>query len=68
MICDIAKFEKRQISVITNRVIKLFNLEIEENTPIFINDNNLELMANKHPDDFAKYGRDLKTIIDCTMG
>jgi len=64
MVCNIAKFEKRQIGVITKRVIRLLNLEIEEDTPIFINGNNLELTEEKHPNDFAKYGKDLKIIID----
>ncbi|MHB1377736.1 MAG: PBECR3 domain-containing polyvalent protein [Candidatus Humimicrobiaceae bacterium] len=64
MECDTTKFKKRQIGKITNRVIRLLNLEIEEDAPIFINDNNLELIAIKHPYDFAKYGNDLEKIIN----
>ena len=42
----------------------MLSLEVEEDTPIFINDNNLKLMGKKHPDDFAKYGADLENIIE----
>jgi hypothetical protein len=64
MECNINKFKKRQIGKIANRLIELLSLEIKEDTPIFINDNNLELIAEKHPDDFAKYGNDLEKIIN----
>jgi hypothetical protein len=58
------RFKKRQIGKITDRVIKLLNLNIEIDTPIYINGNNLSNIKRKHPQDFKKYGHKIKTIIE----
>jgi hypothetical protein len=57
-------FKKRKIAEITSRVIYLLNLAIPEGTPIYINDNNLEQIKRKHPNDFTKYSNDLIEIIN----
>jgi hypothetical protein len=58
------KFQKRQIGKITNRVICLLELDIPEDTPIYINDHNIEIIQEKHPDDFMKYGNDIEEILN----
>lgn len=51
--------QKREIAKITGRVIGLLDLDVKEGTPIYINDNNIEGIKRKHPEDFTKYGSDL---------
>ena len=55
---------KREIAKITGRVIYLLELDVKEGTPIYINDNNIERIKRKHPEDFIKYGNDLIEIIN----
>jgi len=55
---------KREIAKITDRVIYLLELDVKAGTPIYINDNNIERIKRKHPEDFTKYGSDLIEIIN----
>src|SRR4030042_3718133 len=57
-------FIRREIAKITDRVICLLSLDIEEGTPIYITDNNIKTIKRKHPEDFNKYGNDLVGIIN----
>jgi len=57
-------FKRQKISKITVRVITLLSLNILEDTPIYITNNNIVQIKKKHPEDFAKYGNDLLEIIN----
>lgn len=51
------------IGYIDSRVIDLLGLELTPNTPIFIGEQNIEHMKDKHPDAFLKYGHKLSEIL-----
>jgi len=44
-----------KIGAFSSSVIKLLNLDIPINTPIFIGESNILHMKNNHPVDFEKY-------------
>lgn len=54
----------RKVGKITKKVIKILNLDIEENTPIFIGDGNIEHIKHRHFNDYIKYGNDIKDILE----
>ena len=56
-------FKKRKIAEISDRVIYLLELDIDEKTPIYITNNNIKQIKKKHPEDFTKYGENLLEII-----
>lgn len=45
----------RQIGIVNKQVIKLLNLELYEEIPIYVGDNNIEHMKKEHYDDFERY-------------
>ena len=53
----------RQIGKISKKVIKILNLQYEDEQPIFIGDANIKHMKEEHPNDFKKYGADIEDII-----
>ena len=55
---------KKQVGKVTNKVIQLLNLEYEEELPIILGDSNIEHMKRQHFDDYIKYGKDIKEIIN----
>lgn len=60
MYCIISKTTKgnimnKRIGKVNNKVIKLLNLNYESEMPIYIGDNNIEHMKNKHLEDYNKY-------------
>lgn len=54
----------KQIGKITKKVIQTLNLNIEEDTPIYISESNIEHMKNKHLEDYNKYGKQIANIIE----
>lgn len=54
----------KQIGKISKNVIKALKLDIEENTPIFISDRNIEHMKNNHPEDYSKYSKQISNILN----
>lgn len=52
-----------KVGEIDVRIIKILNLLIEPNTPIFLGGTNLEHMKKEHPKDFEKYGDRLVEIL-----
>ena len=54
----------KQIGKVTKKVIKLLNLEYEEELPIILGDSNIEHMKRQHLEDYMKYGNDIKNIIN----
>jgi len=57
-------YKKRKIGKIDDRVIYLLDLNLPEGTPIYINNNNISRIKRKHPNDYAKYGKDIVDIIN----
>ena len=53
----------KQIGKVTKKIIKILNLPYKDEQPIFIGDANLKHMEEEHPNDFKKYGADIKDII-----
>ena len=54
---------KKQVGVLNQRVVSLLGLSVPAGTPIFIGDSNIDHMKTSHPDDFKKYGGDIKDIL-----
>ncbi len=54
----------KRIGKINKKVIDALNLEIEENTPIFIGEANIEHMKIRHPETYKKYGKFIPDIIE----
>ena len=54
----------KQIGKLTKKVIQLLNLKYEENIPIILGDTNIEHMKRQHFEDYMKYGKDIKEIIN----
>ena len=54
---------RRLIGRFSSEVIKLLELDIPAGTPIYIADSNIAHMKSSHPNDFMKYGNDIKSII-----
>ena len=53
----------RQIGKISKKVIRILDLQYEEEQPIFIGDANIKHMKEEHPNDFKKYGSNIEDII-----
>lgn len=53
----------RQIGKINKRVIKLLNLDYDEELPIILGDINIEHMKREHLEDYNKYGKDIEEIL-----
>lgn len=54
----------KQIGIVNKRVIKLLNLQYEEEMPIILGDSNIQHMKRQHFDDYEKYGQDIVEIIN----
>lgn len=53
----------RPIGKITKKIIKLLELDYNEEKLIFIGDENIKHMKEEHAEDFKKYGSKIKQII-----
>ncbi len=42
---------KRQVAVITQKIINILSLNCQENTPIYLGDSNITHMRTQHPKD-----------------
>lgn len=54
----------KQIGKLQEKVIKLLNLDYEEEMPIILGDANIEHMKSQHFEDYIKYGKDIREIIN----
>ncbi len=54
----------KKIGKITKKVIETLELDIEEDTPIFISERNIEHIKNKHYKDYEKYFNQICNIIE----
>lgn len=54
----------KQIGKISKKVIEILNLDLEEDTPIYIGEANIEHIKNRHLMDYEKYGNQIKNIIE----
>ena len=52
-----------KIGKITEKAIKLLNLSVAADTPVYIGKTNITHMKTSHPDDFNKYGGSISDII-----
>ena len=53
----------KTIGYFSKEIIDLLELNIENNTPIFIGQSNIEHIKNRHPYEYDKYFDDLEDII-----
>ena len=53
----------KKIGKVNKKVIRLLNLQYEEELPIFLGDTNIEHMKRQHLKDYEKYGLDIQKII-----
>ena len=53
----------KKIGKITTNIIKILELEYKNEMPIFIGEDNIKHIKEKHPNDFIKYGTKIKNII-----
>ena len=54
----------KQIGVLNKKVIKLLNLKYKEELPIILGDTNIEHMKRQHYEDYKKYGKDIRNLIE----
>lgn len=52
-----------EIGKINEIVIKILNLSLDPDTPVFMGETNLQHMKDEHPDDFLKYGDKIVEIL-----
>ena len=53
----------KQIGKVNKKVIDILGLDYEEGKAIFIGENNIKHMKEKHYEDFVRYGNDIEEII-----
>lgn len=53
----------RTVGFITQKVIDILNLNVTENTPIYLGETNIEHIKNRHPYEFEKYFQNIEDII-----
>ena len=53
----------KEVGKISRKLIELLNLNVAENTPIFLGDSNIQHMKSSHPEDYDKYGKHIENII-----
>ena len=53
----------KKVGKITKEVIEKLNLDIKEDTPIFIGETNIEHIKARHLEDYKKYGNQIPNII-----
>ena len=54
----------KQVGKVTKKVMELLDLEYEKELPIILGNSNIEHMKSQHFEDYIKYGRDIKEIIN----
>lgn len=54
----------KQIGKITKEVIEKLGLDLDEDTPIYISDRNIEHMKLSHPEDYERYSKQLSNILE----
>lgn len=54
----------KQVGKVTKKVMELLDLEYEKELPIILGNSNIEHMKRQHFEDYIKYGRDIKEIIN----
>lgn len=54
---------RKKIGAFSAQIIEVLGLDSPAGTPIYIADSNIEHMKTSHPNDFEKYGDELKNII-----
>ena len=54
---------RKKIGAFSAQIIEVLELDIPAGTPIYIAESNIEHMKISHPNDFEKYGDELKNII-----
>ena len=54
---------RKKIGAFSAQIIEVLELDIPAGTPIYIADSNIEHMKISHPNDFEKYGDEIKNII-----
>ena len=54
---------RKKIGAFSAQIIEVLGLDSPAGTPIYIADSNIEHMKTSHPNDFEKYGDELKKII-----
>ncbi len=54
---------REKIGEFSAEIIRTLELDVPIGTPIYIADSNIEHMKSSHPQDFKKYGTDIKSII-----
>jgi hypothetical protein len=47
----------KQIGIINNKVIRLLNLDYDDELPIYIGEDNIKHMQKEHLEDYNKYRR-----------
>lgn len=47
----------KQIGIINNKVIRLLNLDYDDELPIYIGEDNIKHMQKEHSEDYNKYRR-----------
>lgn len=52
-----------KVGEIDEIVIRLLNLSLKPNKPIFIGEQNLQHIKDRHPEDFEKYGEKISEIL-----
>ena len=53
----------KQIGKVSKKVIDILGLDYEQEKPIFIGENNIKHMKEKHQEDYIRYGIDIEKII-----
>lgn len=53
-----------KVGEIDEVVIKILNLSVEPNAPIFVGEQNIQHMKDEHPEDFEKYGGKIAEILN----
>ena len=53
----------KPIGKITNKIIKILNLDYKEEQLIYIGKSNINHIKTQHPKDFRKYSREIENII-----
>ena len=54
----------KKIGKITKEVIEILGLDLEEDTPIYIGDGNIQHIKSRHIEDYKRYGHQISNIIE----
>ncbi|MGL5057445.1 MAG: PBECR2 nuclease fold domain-containing protein [Fusobacteriaceae bacterium] len=53
----------KKVGILEKNIIEKLDLNLEENSEIFLGDSNINHMKESHPEDFLKYGNYLEEIL-----